>query len=252
VRFQAFFNLFLTLLDKIDTIQNWVRNMSINGISAIGNLGTGAAVSAASTYNADFSSVLNNSKSGSETSLDSIFEAASERYDVPVNLLKAVAKAESNFNANAKSSCGAMGIMQLMPATAESLGVSDAYDPEQNIMGGAKFLHQLLDEFDGDTRLAVAAYNAGPGNVEKYGGIPPFAETKNYVEKVMDYCGENISAGSIHTEKNLSDNASTQQQGALPAAAEFGDSDALSSMLIMTALQMQMQDESDDKDQAIV
>jgi soluble lytic murein transglycosylase-like protein len=94
--------------------------------------------------------------------LDSIFEAASKKYNVPVNLLKAVAKAESNFNSHATSSCGAMGIMQLMPATAKSLGVTDAYNPEQNIMGGAKYLSQMLNQFNGNTELAVAAYNAGP------------------------------------------------------------------------------------------
>lgn len=119
--------------------------------------------------------------------LDSIFAKMSRRYGVPENLLKAVAKAESNFDKDAVSSCGAMGIMQLMPSTASSLGVQDAFDPEQNIMGGAKLLSQLLSQYGGDTKLALAAYNAGGGNVDKYGGVPPFAETQNYVNRVLGY-----------------------------------------------------------------
>ncbi len=117
--------------------------------------------------------------------LDSIFQEASEKYGVSIDLLKAVAYNESGFNPQATSHCGAMGIMQLMPATAEGLGVKDAYDPYQNIMGGAKYLSQLSKMFDGNTKLTIAAYNAGPGNVQKYDGIPPFEETQNYVKNVM-------------------------------------------------------------------
>lgn len=139
-----------------------------------------------------FASMFRKAVSGSSGSLDGIFGEASEKYGVPVNLLKAVAKAESGFQADAVSSCGAQGIMQLMPSTARSLGVEDAFDPAQNIMGGAKYLSGLLGRY-GDPKLALAAYNAGSGNVEKYGGIPPFEETRNYVEKVMAYAGEDVS-----------------------------------------------------------
>lgn len=124
--------------------------------------------------------------------LDSIFEEASKKYGVSVDLLKAVAKAESNFNPDATSHCGAMGIMQLMPSTAESLGVTDAYDPYQNIMGGAKLLSQLDKLYDGNIKLMLAGYNAGPGNVEKYNGVPPFEETQNYVVTVMRYLDEGV------------------------------------------------------------
>lgn len=160
--------------------------------------------------NGNFSTVLNSAVSAQKsTNLDAIFQEASEKYGVPVNLLKAVAKAESNFNASAKSSCGAMGIMQLMPATAKSLGVANPYDAEQNIMGGAKFLGQLLKRFDGNTKLAVAAYNAGPGSVIKYSGVPPYKETQNYVVKVMGYMGKQINAGTLN-EKSYVQSAPVQ------------------------------------------
>lgn len=126
----------------------------------------------------------------SPAELESIFNKAAKEYNIDVNLLKAVAKTESNFNPKATSSVGAMGVMQLMPDTAASLGVTDAYDPEQNIMGGAKYLSQMLKKYNGNVSLALAAYNAGPGNVDKYGGIPPFEETQNYVKKILDYLGK--------------------------------------------------------------
>jgi soluble lytic murein transglycosylase-like protein len=135
----------------------------------------------------DTSSSSNTGTLKCSSTLQKYFEEAAEKYDVDVNLLKAIAKAESNFDASATSSAGAMGIMQLMPSTAKSLGISDAYDACDNIMGGAKVISQYLKKYSGDISLALAAYNAGGGNVDKYGGIPPFAETKSYVNKVLKY-----------------------------------------------------------------
>lgn len=141
------------------------------------------AVSGSST---DFSSQLNEMLK-TDGSLEAIFEKAAQTYNVDVELLKAMAKAESGFDPNATSRSGAMGIMQLMPTTAKGLGVTDAYDPEQNIMGGAKYIASLLEKYDGNVAYALAAYNAGSGNVDKYGGIPPFEETQNYVTKILGY-----------------------------------------------------------------
>ena len=130
------------------------------------------------------------------TDLMSIFQEAAQTYGVDVNLLTAIARQESNFTASATSSSGAMGIMQLMPATAQGLGVNDAYNPYENIMGGAKYISQLLSRYNGDVSLALAAYNAGSGNVAKYGGIPPFAETQNYVSKILGYYQDSTVTGS--------------------------------------------------------
>lgn len=127
----------------------------------------------------------NTAVSGTTNTLDSIFKKAASTYGISEKILKAVAKTESDFQVTAVSKAGAMGIMQLMPATAKELGVSDPFNPEQNIMGGAKLLASNLKEFGGDLKLALAAYNAGSGAVRKYDGIPPYEETQNYVKKIM-------------------------------------------------------------------
>lgn len=121
-----------------------------------------------------------------ETDFDEIVDQAAAAFNLPVKLIKSVIQKESNFNPNAVSSAGASGLMQLMPGTARSLGVKNILDPAENVFAGTKYLRQMMDKYDNNLELALAAYNAGPGNVDKYGGIPPFKETQNYVQKVTN------------------------------------------------------------------
>ncbi|MDF2905267.1 MAG: hypothetical protein K0R34_588 [Herbinix sp.] len=165
----------------------------------------------------DFSSLLGETKS-----LDEIFDKAAKEYNVSVELLKAIGKAESNFKSDAVSRCGAQGVMQLMPATAKSLGVTDSFDAEQNIMGGAKYISGLLKKYDGNTKLALAAYNAGSGNVAKYGGIPPFEETQNYVKKVMNYMqqGTDTKGALVNVDAPVRSTSQTRSAVAAPAPVQ--------------------------------
>lgn len=145
-----------------------------------------------STLSLQSESLVNNlsayrTSNSTTSNYEDIIKQAATQYNLPEKLISSVIKQESNFNATAVSSAGASGLMQLMPGTAKYLGVTDTLNPEQNIMGGAKYLRQMLDQFDGNTETALAAYNAGPGAVKKYDGIPPYKETQNYVQKVMNY-----------------------------------------------------------------
>ncbi len=119
------------------------------------------------------------------STLSPIFDRAAASYGIESSLLRAVAHKESAFQPCAVSRAGAMGLMQLMPETAATLGVEDPFDPEQSILGGALYLRRLLDRFDNNLALTLAAYNAGPARVESYGGIPPIRETQNYVTSIL-------------------------------------------------------------------
>ena len=175
--------------------QNYIASFMLKNSANLTNLpGTFNPLSASNDtpaieqYMTDFTRKTDaaNFFAGAETYQAEI-AAAAQKYNLPEKLITSVMKQESNFNPSATSAAGASGLMQLMPATANYLGVSDRFDPAQNIMGGAKYLRQMLDQFDNNVETALAAYNAGPGNVKKYGGIPPFKETQNYVKKIMNY-----------------------------------------------------------------
>lgn len=127
---------------------------------------------------------------------DDLITEAAEKYDLDPHIIRAVMQTESAFDAMAVSPVGALGLMQLMPALASELGVSDPMDPRQNIMGGSLYLRQLLDSHRGNVKLALASYNAGPGNVAKYRAIPPFKETQNYVRKVTALLADARAAGN--------------------------------------------------------
>lgn len=157
---------------------------------------------------------------GQKKSLEDIFARAALKYQVPEKLLKAVAKAESGFDPRAVSHAGAKGIMQLMPQTAKGVGVTDPFDPERSIMGGAKILGNHLKTY-GDVDLALAAYNAGPGNVARYGGIPPFGETQNYIRKIKGFLGEEISVVTTDREPKRSPSRKENLFGNAEEASHF-------------------------------
>jgi len=152
----------------------------------------------------DFVGKLEAAFTQGRNAFDHLFQVAGQQFQVPPALLKAIAWAESGFNPHAVSRAGAQGIMQLMPGTARSLGVTDPFNPAQNIFGAARYLRSLLDRFQGDIKLALAAYNAGPGAVQRYGGIPPYRETREYVKRVLAFI------------QNTGVNPAANQAGATP------------------------------------
>lgn len=158
------------------------------------------------------------SYSRNKNAFDHIIQQAAQQHGVSEGLIKAVMHTESGFNVNARSPVGAQGLMQLMPATARRFNVSNAYDPHENIMAGAKYLAWLLKRFNGNTTLALAGYNAGEGNIAKYGGVPPFRETQDYIRRVTsrysNLYASGVNASSSNSAITANNNSNTQSQNA--------------------------------------
>jgi soluble lytic murein transglycosylase-like protein len=132
-------------------------------------------------------SALSDKKEKAEHPFSTIISRASDQYEIDSALIKAIIMAESGYDPKAISKKGAMGLMQLMPQTAEALGVKDCFNPEHNIIGGVRYFRQLMNQFEGDIKLALAAYNAGGSKVRKYQGVPPYRATQYYIKKVFEY-----------------------------------------------------------------
>jgi soluble lytic murein transglycosylase-like protein len=180
---------------SIQSVQT--RVTELEGMIAAAN-GASAAPSYSTSFDAQLSQVqagtsltaTSASLGSGDTPYSDLIDAAAAKYGIDAAVLRGLIRQESGFNPGAGSPAGAQGLTQLMPATAASLGVADVHDPAQSIDGGAHYLRMQLDRFDGDYTKALAAYNAGPGAVQRYGGVPPYAETRNYVTNVLSYADQ--------------------------------------------------------------
>lgn len=172
----------IQIQDRINQIMN-----RIDSINARFNKQTVRDTSFQDTLEQIQEKIYQERLNGLKTKYDAIIKEKADKYNVSENLVKSMIKQESNFDPKAVSPKGAKGLMQLMPQTASLLGVDNAFNPEDNIDGGTKYIRMLLDRFDGNVVKALAAYNAGPETVEKYKGIPDYTETKNYVKNILNY-----------------------------------------------------------------
>lgn len=169
---------------RINTIERNFNTLANTGVQ------TKPDVDFQNILDAKMTSSVDGGEKVSHGEIDGLIQKYASKNGLDPDFVKAVVKQESGFNPKATSKCGAMGLMQLMPSTAQGLGVQNAYDAEQNIEGGVKYLKGMLDRFGNSKELALAAYNAGPNAVKKYDGIPPYKETQNYVKNIMASYGD--------------------------------------------------------------
>ena len=169
-----------TIGTRLDQLQTMVAQLTTPAAPAPTTAFAGALASAQTSP-----STAPSAGAGASTAFGAEIDAAAASNGIDSSLLKGLVSQESGFDPNARSGAGAVGLTQLMPGTAAALGVTNPLDPAQSLQGGAKYLRQQLDRFGGDEKLALAAYNAGPGAVAKYGGVPPYRETQNYVNSVL-------------------------------------------------------------------
>lgn len=174
-------------LPSKDSIQSFDNVLKSTAQSQFGMLIKNKAAEKVNTslFTSKIPSNINITKRASKSEIIGIINEVSNKYDVDPKLIEALVKQESGFNPNAKSKAGALGLMQLMPSTAKGLGVTDPMDVRQNIEGGVKYVKSMLDRFNGNVILALAAYNAGPNAVKRYDGVPPYKETQNYVRSIL-------------------------------------------------------------------
>lgn len=173
-----------TVESQTKEIQSFDKVLKSSANVKFGDLLTKPATKVnASIYSAQAGA--NTDKVSARQKIKDIVSRMSKRHGVDEKLVNALIKQESGFNPEAKSKVGALGLMQLMPSTAKGLGVTNPMDPEQNVDGGVRYLKSMLDKYNGNIILALAAYNAGPGAVDKYDGVPPYKETQNYVKSIL-------------------------------------------------------------------